>query len=197
MQVYSLVSSAKRHSADFTQLPPGHRAASFISHLNSPGSIQPGCHFRRTELFKHTSLHCPTRYPLTPGSQECTCEQSALSRSTTSAYIQRRRGSNPRSLACTSRTLPLSRDAPQRHIMADKEHTLYLKVALALHVGRVVQLYTIHGNLPRLEAVCIAHGRKGTRTTHGNLACFTCWVCSRASNTLYMEKPGSLYMLSV
>ena len=78
--------------------------------------------------------------------------------------------------------------------MADKGHTLYMKVALALHVGRVVQLYTIHQNLLRfscwvcslpirhtwklafLEVVCIAHGRKGTRTTHGNLAHFPCWV---------------------
>ena len=25
-------------------LPPGHRTCLFISHLNSPGSIQPGCH---------------------------------------------------------------------------------------------------------------------------------------------------------
>ena len=40
--------------------------------------------------------------------------------------------------------------------MADKGHTLYMKVALALHVGRVVQLYTIHQNLLR----------------------FSCWVCS-------------------
>ena len=47
VRVYSLVSSAKRHSSDFTQLPPGHRTSSFISHLNSPGSIQPGCHFER------------------------------------------------------------------------------------------------------------------------------------------------------
>ena len=45
VQVYSLVSNAKRDSPDFTQLPPGHRTCSFISHLNSPGSIQPGCHF--------------------------------------------------------------------------------------------------------------------------------------------------------
>ena len=41
VQVYSLVSrlSAKRHSPDSTQLPPGHRSSSFISHLNSPGSM--------------------------------------------------------------------------------------------------------------------------------------------------------------
>ena len=62
VQVYSLVSGAKRHSPDFTQLPSGHRTCSFISHFNSLGSIQPGCRFRRTELFKHTGLHCPTRY---------------------------------------------------------------------------------------------------------------------------------------
>ena len=67
VEVYSLVSSAKRHSPDFTQLPPGHRTCSFISRLSSPGSMQPGCRFRRTELFKHTSFHCPTRYALTPG----------------------------------------------------------------------------------------------------------------------------------
>ena len=97
---------------DFTQLPPDHMTFSFIIHLNSLGSIQPSCHFRSTELFKHTSLHCPTRYPLTPGSRECACEQSALPRSTTSEYIQRSQGSNPRSLACRSRTLPLSHDAP-------------------------------------------------------------------------------------
>ena len=116
LEVYSLVSSAKRYSLDFTQLPPGHvhRICSFISHLNSLGSIQPGCHFLRTELFKHTSLHRPTRYPLTPGSRECTCEQSALPRSTTSKHIQRSRGSKPRSLACKSRTVPLSHDAPWR-----------------------------------------------------------------------------------
>ena len=53
VEVYSLISSAKRYSPDFTQLAPGHRTCSFISHLNSPGSIQPGCQFRRTELFKH------------------------------------------------------------------------------------------------------------------------------------------------
>ena len=67
VEVYSLVSSTKHYSPNFTQLPPGNRTCSFISHLNSPGSIQPGCHFWHTELFKHTSLHCPARYPLTPG----------------------------------------------------------------------------------------------------------------------------------
>ena len=111
MQVCSLVSSAERHSPDFAKLPPGNRTCSFISHRNSPGRIQPGCHFRRTELFRHRSHHCPTTYPLTPGSRECTFRQSAMRRTTTSEHFQRSRGSNPRSLACMSRTLPLSHDA--------------------------------------------------------------------------------------
>ena len=39
VEVYSLVSTSNRYSSDFTQLPPGHRTCSFISHLNFPGSI--------------------------------------------------------------------------------------------------------------------------------------------------------------
>ena len=109
---FSLVSSTKHYLPDFTQLHPGHWTCSFISHLNSLGSIQPGCHFWCTELFKHTSLHCPTGYPLTPGSRECMCERSALPRSTMSEQIQHSWGSNPRSLDCTSRKLPLSHNAP-------------------------------------------------------------------------------------
>ena len=109
-------SSAKRHSPDFTlsQLPPGYRICLFIRQLNSPGSIQPGCHCRRTKLFKRTSLHCRTRYPLAPESRVPTCEQSALPRNTASEHIQRSRGSNPRPLACTSRTLLLNHDGPTR-----------------------------------------------------------------------------------
>ena len=103
VQVYGLVTSAKRHSPDFTQSPPGHRTCSFMSQLNTPCSIQPGCNFRRTELVKHTSLQCPTRYPLAPGSRECTCQQSALPRSTTSEPIQRSPLSNPRSLLLVRR----------------------------------------------------------------------------------------------
>ena len=65
MQVYSLVSSAKRHSPDFIQWPPGHRTRSFISHVNSPGSIQPGCHFsahgtvqtQKPSLFYQVPMH--------------------------------------------------------------------------------------------------------------------------------------------
>ena len=95
VQIYSLVSSTKRHSPDFSQLPLGHRSYLFISHTNFPGRLEPDSHFRRTELLKHTSLHCPTRYPLTPGSRECTHEQSAFPRSTTSEHIQRSRGTEP------------------------------------------------------------------------------------------------------
>ena len=112
MQVYSLVSSVKHHSPNFTQLPPSHRTCLFISHLNSPESIQPGWHFCRTELFEHTSLHCPTRYPCAPGSRECTCKQIALSQSTTLEHIQHSRGSNPWSFTCTLRMLPQSHNGP-------------------------------------------------------------------------------------
>ena len=54
VEVYSLISNAKRHSPDFTPLPPGHRTCSFII---KPSQLDPGehtarpCHFRRTELF--------------------------------------------------------------------------------------------------------------------------------------------------
>ena len=96
-------------------LPPGHRTCSFISHLNSPGSIQPSCHFWRTELL-NTQVqdfnYCPTRYPLTPGSRECMCEQSAFPRNTTSEHIQCSQGLNLRSLTCTSCMLPLSHMTP-------------------------------------------------------------------------------------
>ena len=87
MEVCNLVSSAKRYSPNFTQLRHGHRTCSFISHLNAPGSIQPVCHFRRTELFMHQThkpslfYQVPTLY--TPGSRECTCGQSTLARNTT------------------------------------------------------------------------------------------------------------------
>ena len=72
VEVYSLVSSVKRYSPHFTQLPPGHRTCSFISHLNSPGSIQPGCHFQCIWNYSNTQTFSPTEYLLTPGSKECT-----------------------------------------------------------------------------------------------------------------------------
>ena len=135
MQVYSLVSTAKRHSPDFTQLPPGHRTCSFISHVNSLGSIQPGRDFRRTEIFKHTNLHChwPTSYPLTPGSRECTCGQSTFPIGAQRRSIfQRNRGSNPRSLACTSRTLPLTHDMPTFNTCVPTNVALRLLRSLSL-----------------------------------------------------------------
>ena len=97
VEVYSLVSNAKRHSPDFTQLSPGHRTCSFISHLNFPGSIYRPAAISGTRiaLFQHTSLHCPTRYPLTPRSRECTCGQSALPRSTTSEHNSAQPGIEP------------------------------------------------------------------------------------------------------
>ena len=94
-------------------IPPGLRTCSFISHLNSSGSIQPGCPLQHTELLKYISLHCPTRYPLTPGSRKCTCGQSALHRSTMSEHTQHSWGSNSRSLTCNSHMLPLSHNAPK------------------------------------------------------------------------------------
>ena len=113
VEVYSLVSSTKHYSPDFTQLPPGHRTCSFISHLNSPGEHTARFAIFGARNYSNTSLHCPARYPVTPRSRECTCGQSALPRSTTSEHIQCNRGSNLRSLACKSRTLPLSHDAPR------------------------------------------------------------------------------------
>ena len=147
MQVYSLVSSAKRYSPDFTQLLPGHRTCSFISHLNFPGSIQPGCHFRRTELFKHTSSHCPTRYPLTPGSRECTCGQSALPRSIRSEHIQPSRGSNPQSLACKSRTLPLSHGARHKKVVCVFVHNYRHQIHEKRSYRFCFRLYTIKASL--------------------------------------------------
>ena len=132
MQFYSLVSGAKHHSPGFTQLPPGQRACSFISDLNSVWSIQPSCHFQCMELFKHTSLHCPTRYPLTPRSSQRTCEQSALPRSTMSKQIQPSQGLNPRSLGCTSCMLPLSHNAP--HAPDKLISNLFPKRFLLLHI---------------------------------------------------------------
>ena len=118
MEVSSLLSSTKCHSLNFTQLPPGHRTCSFISHLNSPGSMQPGCHFWRTEVFKHPSVHYPTRYPRTPGSRQCMCRQSALPRCITSQHNSGSRGLNPWSLACKSHTLPPSHNASPQNPMS-------------------------------------------------------------------------------
>ena len=107
-------SGAKHHLPDYT--PLGHRTCSFISHLNSLESTQPGCHFRLTELFKHTSLYCSSRYQLTPWSRGCRCGQSALPKMPQRlSIIQPSRRSNPQSLACKSHTLPLSYNVPHVH----------------------------------------------------------------------------------
>ena len=92
---YSLLSSAKHHSADFTQLPPGHRTCSFINHLNSLGSIQPDCHFS-TQNYSSTQA-----FTALPGTHlllrwaECTCGQSALPRSTMSEHNSAQPGTKP------------------------------------------------------------------------------------------------------
>ena len=110
VEVYSLVFSAKRYSPDFTQLPPGHRTCSFISYLNSPGSIQPGCHFRRTELFKHTSFTVLPGTHLLLGRESARVGKVPCLGAQRRSIIQPSRGSNRRPLACKSRTLPLSHD---------------------------------------------------------------------------------------
>ena len=123
VEVYSLVSSTKRYSPDITQLSPGHRTCSYISHLNFPGSIQLGCHFPRTELFKQNSFHCCTRYPLTPGSRECMCGQSALPRNTTLEHNRtRRRSGFPTFISCQrqdANVLPKRRQSHQGDKLCD------------------------------------------------------------------------------
>ena len=41
-------------------ITPWSRTCSFISHLNSPGSIQPGCHHGAGLIQTRRSLPCPT-----------------------------------------------------------------------------------------------------------------------------------------
>ena len=77
VQVYSLVSSTKNCLPNFTQLPPGHRTCSFISHLNSI----PREHTAWLPFLAHGTIQ--TRKPslsyqvpmtLTPGLRESMCE---------------------------------------------------------------------------------------------------------------------------
>ena len=79
-----------------------------------PGTIYSlgRCHFLRTKLLKHISLHCLTRYPFTPGSREGTWRQSVLPRSTTSRHNSAQSGIEPCSLARKSCMLPLKHAAP-------------------------------------------------------------------------------------
>ena len=60
--------------------------------------------------------------------------------------------------------------------MAEKGHALHMETWLIFHVG------------------CIEGMAEKGHTIHENLACFTCWGCSRASNTLYMETWLALYV---
>ena len=53
--------------------------------------------------------------------------------------------------------------------MAEKGHALHMETWLTFHVG------------------CIEGMAEKGHTIHENLACFTCWMYSRASNTLYIE----------
>ena len=147
VQLYSLVSSAKRHSPDFTELSLGHWTCSFICHnasqLSGEHTARLPFSARGTTQTHKPSLSYknlwkvlgPTKYLFTPGSRECTCELSALRRNTTSERIQPSRGSNPRSLACKSRTLPLSRDAPPgmqvQHFIGNASFFL------ALHIQKI------------------------------------------------------------
>ena len=86
VDVHSLVLGTKRSSPNFTQSPPGpgHGTCSSLKPTQTPrGACSMTAISGTQKLFKHTSHHHPTRYPLTPGSRECTCGQSALPRSTT------------------------------------------------------------------------------------------------------------------
>ena len=113
VKVYRLVSRKKCYAPDFTQLPPGHRTCSFVSHLSSPGSRQPGCHFQCTELI-------PTykAFTVLPGTHLLLGQESArvgivpCLGAQCRTIIQPSRGSNPPSLTCRLCTLPLSHDAP-------------------------------------------------------------------------------------
>ena len=89
---------------------------------------------------KHTSLHCPTRYPPIPASRKRTCRQSALPRSTTSEHIIRPSWrSNPRSLACRSPTLPLSHDTP--HVRDDSLY--FVNIILSVSTACSLNLFNV------------------------------------------------------
>ena len=112
VEVYGLVSGAKRHSADYTQLPPGHRTCSFISTTRgaySPAAISGARNYSNTQAFTvlpgtHLLLG---RESARVGKVPCLGAQRL-------SIIQPSRRSNPRSLACKLRTLSLSHDVPQR-----------------------------------------------------------------------------------
>ena len=69
---------------------PGCGTCSFRYQPNSLGSIQLLLPSRHWKLFKHTSNHCPTRYPFTPGLTECTYRCSAMPKDTAPTLRQLR-----------------------------------------------------------------------------------------------------------
>ena len=76
VEVYSLVSTAKRYSPDFTQLPSGHRTCSFISHLNSPGSIHA---VLQSSKALETIFIYPKAFTVLPGTHLLLGQESGLS----------------------------------------------------------------------------------------------------------------------
>ena len=82
VQVYSLVPSAKRHSPDFTQITP----CSQDLFVHKPSQL-PGEHTARLLFFGARDCSNTEAFTVLPGThlhlgRECTCEQSALPRST-------------------------------------------------------------------------------------------------------------------
>ena len=80
--------SATRPTACTQLYPPDHRTCSLIAYaISTPrGAYSPVSMMALKSIQTHRSLHCPTRYPLTSGSRDCTCGQSVLPRSTTSQH---------------------------------------------------------------------------------------------------------------
>ena len=80
--VYLYSATLCKISMRFTSIFPGYRTCSFQYQLNSLGMHTALLPSRRWKLFKHTSNHCPTKYPFTPGSRECTYRWSVLRKNT-------------------------------------------------------------------------------------------------------------------
>ena len=77
----------KRHSPDFTQLPPGHRTCSFISHFkfNFPGSNSPAAIFS-TQYYSNTHA-----FTVPPGTQLLLGRESACVSKVPCLGVQHRR----------------------------------------------------------------------------------------------------------
>ena len=94
-------------------LLPGHRTCSFISHLNSMGSItiSGSRNYSNTQAF--TVLPGRATHLLL-GRENARADKVPSLGAHRQSIIQPSRGSNPRSLACKSCMPPLSHDAPPR-----------------------------------------------------------------------------------